>query len=160
MPARGDWFAILQSPAGDIIACISDALTADDERQLNARIGVPDFQSVWELLAVVVALRSWKHVFAHAGFIRVRADSMVALAALRKNSSTAGAMTKLLLMMALHESELPGGVRLLEHDVPGLANKLPDTLSRLAAPDPPEMPAELSAVPRTAVPRASNFWLL
>ena len=150
--------AILQSPAGDIVAYFTDALTSEDERQLRARIGVPDHQSVWELLAMVVALKAWKHVFAHAGVFRLRADSMAALSALHKQASMSGAMNKLLLILSLHEAELVGGASVLEH-VPGLVNVLPDTLSRLAAPDPPSMPAALVGVPRTAVQRDASFWL-
>ena len=151
--------AILQSTSGKVIAYFADNLTAEDEKHLHAHIGLPDFQSIWELLAIVVALRAWKHLLTFTGVFRIRADSMVALAALHKNSSSAAALNKLLLLLSLHEVDLVGGLRFLEH-VPGAANILPDLLSRLSAPGSEGLPSALRGVHRTAVHRDPAFWLL
>ena len=84
---------------------------------------------------------------------------MAALAALFRNASPAGPLNKLLLMMSLHNAELVGGVRWLEH-VPGVANVLPDRLSRIHAPDGESLPSELLATERIQVARDRDFWLL
>ena len=89
----------------------------------------------------------------------MRSDSMAALAALFRNASSAGPLNKLLLMLSLHNSELVGGIRWLEH-VPGVANVLPDRLSRIHAPGGEPLPLELEKVERVQVPRDRAFWLL
>ena len=89
----------------------------------------------------------------------MRSDSMAALSALFRNTSPAGPLNKLLLMLSLHNSELVGGVRWLEH-VPGVANVLPDRLSRIHAPGGEQLPPELAAVERVQVERDRAFWLL
>ena len=89
----------------------------------------------------------------------MRSDSMAALSALFRNASPAGPLNKLLLMLALHNSELVGGIRWLEH-VPGVANVLPDLLSRVHAPGGERVPQVLAAVERVCVARDQAFWLL
>ena len=84
---------------------------------------------------------------------------MAALSALFRNTSPAGPLNKLLLMLALHNSELVGGIRWLEH-VPGVANVLPDLLSRVHAPGGERVPQVLAAVERVCVGRDRAFWLL
>ena len=150
---------ILQEASGVVVSYFFDALTGDDASQLQAKIGEPASQTTWELLAVVVALRCWSPRLQHAGVFRLRSDSMAALSALFRNASPAGPLNELLLMLSLHNSELVGGVRWLEH-VPGVANVLPDRLSRIHAPGGEQLPPELAAVERVQVERDRAFWLL
>ena len=107
----------------------------------------------------MVALRAWSPRLEHAGVFRLRSDSMAALAALFRNASPAGPLSKLLLMLSLHNVDLVGGLRWLEH-VPGVANVLPDRLSRMCAPKGEPLPPELADIDRVAVARDRGFGLL
>ena len=139
-----------KSPAGT---------TAVLKEQLQGRLGEADSQTTWELLAIVVALRAWSPRLHHAGVFRLRSDSMAALAAMFRNASPAGPLNKLLLMVSLHNVDLAGGLQWLEH-VPGVANVLPDHLSRMAAPQGEPLPPELAPVERVDVARDQQVWLL
>ncbi len=150
---------ILQDAAGNIVSYFCDEVTQHDAEQLQGKRGEPDSQSVWELLAIVVALRAWSPRLVYEGVFRLRSDSMASLSALFRNSSPAGPMSKLLLMLSLHNAELVGGLRCLEH-VPGVANVIPDRLSRVHSPQGEALPPELAAVERMDVARGSDFWLL
>ena len=111
------------------------------------------------ILAIVVGLRAWGSRLAHTGVFRLRSDSMAALSALFRCKSPAGPLSKLLLMLSLHDSHLVGGISWLEH-IPGVANVIPDQLSRVHAPQGETIPQELLAAEETKVERDRKFWLL
>jgi hypothetical protein len=90
--------------------------------------------------------------------IEIRSDSLSALSAAGKASSGSKSVRTILCELALDEADLVGGSCWLTH-IPGKANKWPDALSRLHAPDKSNIPIELLTIERTPVgTRDQQFW--
>ena len=89
----------------------------------------------------------------------LQSDSLSALSAAAKMSSSSGAIRRVLCELALDQAELDSGLSSLIH-IPGLANKWPDALSRLWEPRPQKFPYELRGIPRTHVQlrTVDPFW--
>ena len=143
---------------GEITSYFADHITELDLRRFNASVGVSDFNTIWEALAILVAVRTWRasiHCFAK---FHVRSDSLSAIRALVKLSSSAPSINIIARELALDCAQLLQEPSVYEH-TPGVANKLPDALSRLYAPVPSEIPAVLGNVrmAKLAV-RDSSFW--
>ena len=140
-------------------AWFADEIHDIDLRVLNAERGDHRFQTTWEALALLVAVRAWK-LDSHSGIkVALQSDSLSALSAAAKMSSSSGAIRKVLCELALDQADLDSGHSSLVH-IPGLANKWPDALSRLWEPRPQKFPNELRGDPRTHVqPRTvDSFW--
>ena len=136
----------------------ADALTGADEHWLSAVIGQPHHMALWELLAILVAVRLWRGSRHESARIGVRSDSLSALSALIRGSSPNPAINKLVAELLLDEAELSASLGILTH-IPGAANSWPDALSRLSAPEQASVPPALSRVPRSAAPpRDKTFW--
>ena len=89
---------------------------------------------------------------------RVRSDSFSALRSMAKMSSSAPALSLIAREFALDAVLGLYTVGVAVH-IPGVANKLPDDLSRMWAPEPHKFPAELVGVAETPVPpRNGYFW--
>ena len=144
---------------GAPVAWFADEIHDVDLRVLNAERGDHRFQTTWEALALLVAVRAWR-LDSHSGVkVALQSDSLSALSAAAKMSSSSGAIRKVLCELALDHAELDSGLASLIH-IPGLANKWPDALSRLWEPRPQKFPYELESIPRTHVQlrTVDSFW--
>ena len=105
---------------------------------------------VWEALAVLVALRTWRSSSHSNALFSVRSDSRTALHAMAKMASSRSGISLLLREIALDEAELHTQITCLTH-IPGHSNTWADALSRLEAPEPLSVPEPLLALPRVSV---------
>ena len=131
-------------------------LTAFDLRKFNATIGESKFNTTWEALALLIAIRlrlPGTSVRAH-----VRSDSLSALRSMVKLTSTSQALNVIARELALDAVLGLYSIGLAVH-IPGVSNTLPDDLSRMWAPEPHPFPASLAGVPESAPPlRNRMFW--
>ena len=143
---------------GVIAAWFADGISDADLRHFNARRGESAYNTVWEALAILVAVRLWRLPSHQSAFLHVRSDSLGALSALSKLSSSERSLNMIARELALDWAQLLKPPTVYEH-TPGIANVLPDILSRLEAPSPHEFPDILRAVPGGRPPqRDSSFW--
>ncbi len=100
-------------------------------QRFGLAVGNPAGQALWEALVIVVAAMAWKGFWSQTSrtSVSVKSDGFVALNAARKLSSSDpklnAVMQELALLVAVHGLN----INLIEH-TPGLANILPDRLSR------------------------------
>ena len=121
------------SQHGAITHYFSTPIGPDDEAIHQQEIGKSDGQQVWECLCVLVAMRAWVDVWApRRSTVTVRSDNMSALALASKLKSAAGS-NLIGRELALLYTEACWEPRVVEH-LPGVANGLSDSLSRLAEP--------------------------
>jgi len=127
-----------------------------DLRRFHATIGESKFNTTWEALAILVAIRLWlpdTHVLA-----RVRSDSLSALRSMVRLSSSSPALNLIARELALDAVLGLYRIGVAVH-IPGVSNKLPDDLSRMWAPSPHPFPAELDGVKEVKAPeRDRHFW--
>ena len=136
-----------------------DSLTRPDLVRFHATLGDPAFNTTWEALAVLVAIRLWRNKRHLSASLLLKSDSLGTLSAMRKQSARSPGLSLILAELALEEAELANGFTDLEH-IPGVSNVWPDALSRLSAPEPNTIPPELrGATRRTPPPRPSRFYL-
>ena len=143
---------------GKPIRYFADEISKLDRERFAAERDDPRFITVWEALAILVALRLWLVSSSHSTRIEIRSDSLSALKALEKGSSRAkpinAVIREIALTEALHGAPLP----IVKH-IPGAANVMPDALSRLTAPCPSQLPTPLREVTRSfPTARDGTFW--
>jgi hypothetical protein len=126
---------------------------------LQSEIGDPAFNTIWEALAILVAVRLWRQP-SHLGIsLELKSDSMASLQVLFKLASSTEALNLIARELALDTAELAAPLDLFTH-IPGVSNIIPDHLSRLHAPNPHAFPACLAGVPEAkAHPRDRSFWI-
>ena len=67
------------------MAYFTSAMTKADESLLHLQIGSPDGQQIAEALAMLVALRLWRHYWRQCGInLQMRSDSVTGLTLLMK----------------------------------------------------------------------------
>ena len=123
----------------------------------RARTGDTAFNTTWEALALLVAVRLWEPT-AGAWLVSVRSDSLSTLLSVSNQKATAPGLRIISRELALLTAE--SGLTLvgLTH-VPGMANEWADALSRLHAPDPKGVPAPLRGLPvQRPPPRTPEWW--
>ena len=139
----------------------SDWLHEEDLRRFQARRGDPAFNTLWEAMAILVALRCWAPRFTHDAAATARSDSHGSLSAMAKLSSPSPSLNLVMAELALDASESPCGltpVDVLVH-IPGVNNTVADPLSRAYAPSPLASPSELArSVPETPPFRDIASW--
>jgi hypothetical protein len=69
------------------LSYFADNITDHDLTRFSATTGDPAFDALWEGLAILVALRSWRTTNATAVTFQVRSDSLSALSSTLKESS-------------------------------------------------------------------------
>ena len=125
-------------------------------RHFQAKSGDSSFNTLWEALAILVAIRLWlpgTRVLA-----RVRSDSLAALRSIVKMQSPSPSLNLIAREIALDATLGLYHLGVAVH-IPGIANRLPDDLSRLWAPEPHQIPPELVDVPQHQVPvLGGTFW--
>ena len=132
-----------------------------DLKRFDASLGDPAFQALWEALCILVALRAWKGWWRELrALVEVRTDSTAAMAALFKLSSPSDSLRRVACELALEEAESPFGILTVAH-TPGIANKLPDELSRRFQPGKTwSTPSRLKHISESKIiDRDDNFWL-
>ena len=133
------------------------SITPEDTHRLQAIPGVCDFNTLWEALAILIALRLWGVGIKGANF-HIRSDSLAACGAFVKLASRNPNLNLIAAELALDLSELVYDISMFTH-IPGVTNTLADPLSRLWAPSPSEVPKELSRVSEAKAPaRDREFW--
>ena len=150
----------VRSVAGRPVEWFADSIAEEDLQRFDAAVGDSAFTTLWELLAVVVAIKIW-HQGQPGACIALRSDSLSALLAIAKSSARSPGLCTLLQELALVQAKFHTDFSELRH-IPGISNVLPDALSRLTAPPgaAKQLPDELRGVPRAAVPaRTRDFWL-
>ena len=148
--------AILQR-GGRIEAWLADRIQNADLRRFRAVRGESKHMTLWEALAILVAVRAWVPADSRI-VIEVRSDSMGALRMALKLASPTPELNKVAQELALDLADQLYDISILAH-TPGVANVKPDALSRLFAPEPKAVPAALSGIrPTPCSERGAAFW--
>ncbi len=124
-----------------------DGLHECDLNRFRAKKGDPAFTTIWESLAILVALRIWRPLFSAFDAVSVRSDSHGSLSALSKMSSSTPLLNMLVGEIALDSATHDCAVTSLRH-IPGVSNVTADALSRIDSPDPKPWPTELDRAHR------------
>ena len=126
-------------------------------RRFRARRGESEHMTLWESLAIPVALRAWESVRT-AATVEMRSDWVGALRTAFKLSSSHPGLCSIAQELALDLADDIYSVRVLTH-TPGVANLMRDALSRRYAPEPKAVPRELAHLaPTPCTERAAEFW--
>eukprot|EP00969_Alexandrium_andersonii_P372461 15481767-Alexandrium_andersonii.AAC.1 len=124
----------------------------------SRRIGGPQFNTLWEALAVLVSLRVWRALFTRKTPVSVSSDNLGALAILQQHSTPSVALTTIAQECALDDALDPYPLAQLRH-IPGVSNDIADALSRQYAPVPKAFPRVLASVRRSIAPaRGAQFY--
>jgi hypothetical protein len=123
---------------------------------LPIKIGVPDFQSFWELFTLGLALTLWRPEFPGQS-LAILSDNTAALQdALDLKGK--GIMNQVALELAWRKAR---GQWVYEvGHLPAEQNTIADALSRLSAPDFKSLPECLSQAEFRSPPRPADFWKL
>ena len=141
------------------IGYFGDKIQTMDLRKFGAARGDSKFNTLWEALAVLVALKIWHKVLDESTAFKFKTDNVGVMFAHSSKRSRDPKINVILREIALIETAVPGLVISAVHSF-GVANTWPDALSRLEAPSPCIVPAELALVKRfTPVQRDSQFWM-
>ena len=108
----------------------------------------------------MVAIRAWRTSQHSGAMVLLQSDSLSALSAISKQSSSSDAIRRILCELALDDADMDSGLSKLMH-IPGLSNKWPDAVSRLWEHiNAKKFPYELAKVERTHVPirTVDAFW--
>lgn len=125
--------------------------------RFKAQRGDPKYNTLWEGLALLVALRLWLPELGRSSSVRTKSDNMGALFMLAKGKAKSQDLNKLAREYALDQALELYRLTWLDH-IPGLTNLEADALSRLFCPKPAVMPAHLKDVVKSSVDLGANFW--
>ena len=149
-------FAGVKYESFQAVAWFATPLSVEDLRRFRASVGDPAFNTTWEALALLVAMRIW--LPGSTVVACVRSDSLSALRSMVKLSSSSPALNLIAREMALDSVMGLYTLDLATH-IPGVSNVLADDLSRLWAPDRHDFPTALVGVPEVVAPhRGGLFW--
>ena len=151
----------LQGTSVTVTEYLSSPLFDYELDRFGFQRGDPAGQAVWEALTVVVAARAWRHYWSQSTYtcLEVKSDSLAALGAARRLASPDpklnAVMQELSLQVAMHGLN----IGLISH-TPGLANKLPDALSRQFCEPNWQTPLELHGIWQQPIqPRLQSWWI-
>ena len=120
--------------AGVIREYFFDCLHPEDIRRFGYAVGDCAGQQCWESLSIMVALRLWGPALQAMRYsIKVKSDSVVGLVMAGKLKARGPATNQIAREVAMDIGASLYEPRLLEH-TPGIANTVPDSLSRLFEP--------------------------
>ena len=138
---------------GRLISWFSSDISEEDEVMLGHKVGESEGQQTFECLVMLVALREWSVHWMHLrAKLEVRGDNVAALtmAMHLKASGRGPSIIARELAFVLGNAEFRPDV--VAH-VPGVANVLPDLLSRLSEPGKKlDVPSSLLEIPRLLLP--------
>ena len=136
----------------------SESISEEDRERFAAAKDDPRFITVWESLAILIALRLWLASAPLATRVEIKSDSLATVKALEKGSSRAKPLNEVIREIALAEALRGAPLPIIRH-IPGMANAVPDALSRLTAPVPSAFPETLQGVIRSFPQRrGAEFW--
>jgi hypothetical protein len=140
---------------GDIVAWFASALSDAELSALQLQRGSSSAQQAVEALCALVALRAWQDRWRDRRWsLRVRSDSVSALVLALKLKTSGAAAGIVAREMALDMAAAPFPPIVAEH-IPGIANVVPDILSRRHDPKYAaswEIPPLLAGVAETQLP--------
>ena len=153
----GGWIAI----DGNIVEYFAEAITNEDLVKFNLKLGEHLGQQTWEALAVLIALRQWRmHWMTVRAKLLIKADNMSALALVAYFKAKGGGPGKIARDVALEFADAEFGPDCVAH-LPGVANKIADTLSRFFQPGHDvRLPAGLGHALRVHPPARPASWYL
>ena len=158
MPLRGASGGVLYVK-NQPVAYFADQIQQGDVNLFNVKIGDPEFTTLWEALAIAVAIKLWTDKLGPSTTFELRSDSLGALSAIAKKASRSAGMNKIIAEIALMEAAVGVSITSLTH-IPGLSNDTRDALSRLWAPEAKSIPDQLRGVTREGcLARDRSFWL-
>ena len=134
-----------------------DKIQDCDCAMFRARRGESGFNTIWEALGMLVAIRLWMPERIQSEIL-LKSDNLAALSAALKFKAKDPSLNAVAREIALDVCEGKYEVNLLEH-IPGITNIIPDVLSRVYSPDPLPWPKELTGVRQRDPPsRDSAYW--
>ena len=143
-----------------LIAYISSPISPQDAGRFGTVVGSHTDQSLWEGLAILVAVRAFRPLIWNGTcttVIGVNTDSMAALGAGVKLTSKDRRLNAVFREMALDAAVW--GLRFRWKHVAGCDNSRADALSRLYDPEPALLPGDCAGVTRVgAQSRGEEFW--
>lgn len=126
--------------------------------KFKASVGDPSFNTLWEAVALLVALRLWLPSTDRRLSTRIKSDNVGALRTLLKLTSPSQAMGVVAREVALDVAAGNYQITELEH-VPGVTNVVVDALSRMWSPEPLPFPLQIGEECRDPVPDfGSKYW--
>ena len=147
---------ILLTPEGAPLRFWAGPITEVDCRALQIQAGMPDFMTVYELLAIILSLVIWKPYLARKRLaVGLEADSQAALLVQAKLASKSPPANELAAELALLLEQLQIEVLLGRH-WRNVVNIEADALSRLG--EGKEIPLSLRSLPRDPVPCRSKVF--
>ena len=154
MLARGGGGAILKNN-GIVIAYWWAIWDTASVAHLEVRTGIPDHQTFWEALALLISMVTWKKHFA-TGPVLIIGDNIPAL----QNTldlKGRGALMAISREIAWRQARFRW--RFDVGHLPSEFNKAPDALSRFAAPSPEPWPYEaLEGATESTIPDIKSIW--
>ena len=136
-----------------IMSWYSAPLTKHDCDSLAIVLGSSTSQQAVEALAILIALRIWrKHWCTEGVILRIKSDSVSALTLALKLKAAGGATSIIAREIAV-QAALANYFPIIAEHVPGVANRIPDILSRRFQPlkEKWALPQELRAEDETFV---------
>jgi hypothetical protein len=135
-----------------------DEITLADCQTLNVKVGSPDYMTIFEALALLVALRLWSDE-AEGMTLSIRTDNAGCGSVMSKMRSPNPSLNRIATELALDMVEHTFSPLLIDH-IAGVTNLGPDVLSRMYSPKSlGKVPSELMNVTRTLTePRTRMFW--
>ena len=125
--------------------------------KFKAKKGESGFNTAWEALALLTALRLWLPRLPKMLSVRVKSDNVGALRMLLNLTSSSDPLSIIAREVALDIASDNYQISELEH-VPGITNVAADALSRLWAPQSEPLPNLGEAVQDLAPDFSSDFW--
>jgi len=142
---------------GEVVEYFYDHIHLEDCKRFNAEIGSSAFNTLWEALALLVAIRLWLPTLSWID-LTVKSDNLAALYAALKYKANDPKLNAIAREIAYDVCQGEYELKLLKH-IPGISNIIPDVLSRVHSPSPPPWPTELGHATQRWLPaRGSGFW--
>ena len=145
---------------GKPISFYADEISEEDVATLKVKIGDHRGQAILEFMALLIAVRLWRHLISVQQWtVTVRSDSMAALGAACKLRSPEARMNRVARELALDLAESKYELDFMGH-LAGEANVVADALSRLTQPEEPAVFPELLVGIDRAHPcrRTAGWW--
>ena len=144
---------------GKVVKYFTEPINAEDCARFGTSLHDPLFISVWEALAILIALHLWGPQAPACSRFEIKSDSLAALRAIEKGTSRSKSLNAVIREIALIEARAGSSCLTTKH-IPGVANTVPDALSRVTAPRPAHLPLEVSRAIRCLAPvRDDKFWI-
>jgi len=125
--------------------------------RFKATVGDCKFNTVWEGLALLIAVRLWLPNLGFTARVRCKSDNQGALHMLAKGKARSPDMNVLAREFAIDQALQVYRLSWLKH-IPGLTNLEADALSRLHAPIPSAIPSSLDQMEIIRVDLGKSFW--